>query len=275
MADGVIQLVTSGQRLILDAAGDGRAVSWNIDGHEVLGRKSSALIDYGMYAMGPWAGRINNNLVTVDGHTFSMPITHDRWALHGTTLGRSCRVVEIDQDADEARAVTETDLGRTWPWKGVLRSTWHLHRGGLDTELEVIAKDETFPSVVGWHPWFQRTIAGVDAIWTLSEPKLAERRDDYSFTGQLVDLTAPHGTFDDAFRSNGSACIAWPGVMRIDIVNSHPWFVVFDREPTLLCIEPQTGPPNGINDGLGDPIAWTQLDDPIRMRTTWAITREA
>lgn len=273
-----LRLAVEGHRIELDLDGDGRAESWQVDDLELLGAKSADPVEYGMYAMGPWAGRLSDNGFDYDGTRVQMPVTHAQWALHGTTLTRRCVVVDhvASSETATATAIVDVDLGPTWPWPGVLRAHWMLTHDALRTRLELIASEGEFPGVVGWHPWFIRTIQGRNAIWTLEGAQIAERDDDYRLSGRLRDVTAEPGTFDDAFHvANGRACIAWPDLLRIDISSSHRWFVVFDREPGLLCVEPQSGPPNGLNDGLGDPILTATPGRPIVLETEWRISRGA
>jgi aldose 1-epimerase len=59
----------------------------------------------------------------------------------------------------------------------------------------------------------------------------------------------------------------------MDVTSSHDWFVIFDTLPNVVCIEPQSGPPNGINDGLVAPVAMVRPGQPITLVTTWRLTR--
>ena len=226
-----------------------------------------------MYAMGPWAGRINDNALSIDREVIAMPATYRDWALHGTVVGRSCRVVSHEQGATHAAAVIDVDLGPTWPWPGSLRAHWRVEADLLRTRLELIAHRDAFPGVVGWHPWFRRELRGASARWSVDGALLAERADDYRLTGRLVPPDREPGTYDDAFRGTGSATLCWPGELEVQIESSAPWFVVFDMLPRYLCIEPQSGPPNGVNDGLGEPIAWARPGAPVALETVWRLTR--
>lgn len=262
-----------GHHIELDIAGDGRAVHWRFDGEELLGGPSPDPVEHGMYAMGPWAGRLDANTVRIGDDAVVMPPTYREWALHGTVVGAQCRVVDHVQGDAHAIAVTEVDLGPSWPWPGMLRSHWRLDAEHLRTTLELIALEEPFPGVVGWHPWFRRELRGAPAAWAVDDALLAERADDYRLTGRLVPVDRDPGTFDDAFRGRGTASLTWPGVLGIEIESSAPWFVVFDMLPGFLCVEPQSGPPNGVNDGLGAPIGWSRPGQPLVLDTTWRIRR--
>ena len=268
----ILRLEAGEHRIDLDTAGDGRAISWMVGGEELLGARSSNGYEFGMYAMGPWAGRLRGNAVHVDGSVHAMPATYGPWALHGTVVGRRCTVIEEWHEDASAHAVIDLDLGPSWPWPGTLRAHWRLEADTLHTRLELIAHDAPFPGVIGWHPWFRRELRGSSAGWLVEGALLAERDDDHRLSGRLLPVDRGPGTFDDAFRGTGSAALSWPGVLDLSIESSEPWFVVFDMLPEFMCIEPQSGPPNGVNEGLGDPIGWALPGQPLTLDTAWRIT---
>lgn len=273
--DTALRLAVEDHAVELNTALDGRAVSWRFDGEELLGGPSADPFEHGMYAMGPWAGRLDGNALRVGDGVMAMPPTYREWALHGTVVGRTCRVVAHEQAAAHASAIIDIDLGPTWPWPGTLRAHWHVEADLLRTRLELIAHDEAFPGVIGWHPWFRRTLRGSSASWRVDGALLAERDDAYRLSGRLRVPDREQGTYDDAFRGTGSAILRWPGVISLETHSSAPWFVVFDMRPEAVCLEPQSGPPNGVNDGLGDPIARARPGQPVVLETVWRLSRES
>ena len=256
----------------LDIAGDGRAVSWLFGGEELLRRSSEELFGFGMYAMGPWAGRVAGNAVTVQGRDHPLEPTYRDWALHGTVVGGSCVVVAQGHGEGFANAVVDVDLGVTWPWPGTLRAHWQVDAETVRTRLELTSLRVPFPGVIGWHPWFRRSIGGSSAAWSLEGALMAERDDDYVLSGRLISPTRGAGTFDDAFRTLGVARVTWPGVIDMAVENSAPWFVVYDMPAEFFCVEPQSGPPNGVNDGLGDPIVVVEPGRPLVLDTIWRLS---
>lgn len=267
-----MQLAVGDHIVVLDIAADGRATSWRFGGEELLGGPSSDPVEHGMYAMGPWAGRLDDNAVRTDADRIDMPATYGGWALHGTVVGRPCRVLAYEQGSATAAAVVEVDLGASWPWPGALRAHWRVEADVLRTRLELIAHRDAFPGVIGWHPWFRRELRGASARWSVDGAQLAERADDYRLSGVLIPADREPGSYDDAFRGTGSARLSWPGVLELAIESSAPWFVVFDMLPGYLCIEPQSGPPNGVNDGMGDPIGRALPDQPLVLDTVWRLS---
>ena len=125
------------------------------------------------------------------------------------------------------------------------------------------------------HPWFKRRLGdGTGAQWSLPDPLLAERMEAFRLSGAMTPIDLSRRAFDDAFLVEArAACIEWPGQLRIDLSSSHPWFVVFDELPDFICIEPQSGPPNGINDGLVAPVTLVAPGQPLELVNEWRDTR--
>jgi len=94
---------------------------------------------------------------------------------------------------------------------------------------------------VGWHPWFrtpQRAITNFNAML---------KRDEFGITtSERVDV--PLGDVDDCFLEPNE----WPRVttdgITLEVASDCPFWVRFDAPFGDVCIEPQSGPPNGIND---------------------------
>ena len=271
----LVTLVAPGISITLDLALGGRATSWLVDGCEVLGAGSSVPLENGMYPMAPWAGRVRDNLLRHADGTYPLPPSHGEWALHGTVLTAPCRLLRCTSTGEGAEATTVTDLGPDWPWAGRLTSTWRVNALGVTTVLTLETEGEAFPGVLGWHPWFKRRLGdGPAARWHLPDPLLAERLEGFRLSGKLTPADLSSRVFDDAFFVEGrSASIEWPGHLRIDLVSSHPWFVVFDELPDFICIEPQSGPPNGINNGLVAPVTIVAPGQPLELVNEWQVTR--
>lgn len=70
----------------------------------------------------------------------------------------------------------------------------------------------------------------------------------------------PHGVL---------ATLTWPGELELKISSRAEWVVVYDEQPEAVCVEPQSGPPNGLNSlpRLVSPV------DPLEISTTWTWRR--
>lgn len=251
-----------------------RATRWSVGGRELLARHADDPVERGMYPMAPWAGRIRGNAVQWDGRRHELPPTYDLWALHGTALSRAARVLEYHQDAVSAALVARIDAHPGWPWPMAVDIGWSVTERRVTTTITVHALAEPFPVVVGWHPWFRRELgAGGSIEWWLEATQRLERGSDHLPTGRLLDYDPAAGPFDDAFVvPGGRAGVRWPGVLAIDVESDGGWFVVFDELPDAACVEPQSGPPDGLHDGYGRPVAVAAPGRPHVMVTTWSIS---
>jgi aldose 1-epimerase len=260
-----VRLSSGPHTVVVDVEAGARATSWTLDGVELLGGAGSGPVEYGMYPMAPWAGRLRGNQVTWNGRQHPLPISHDGWALHGTCLDRPGRVIE--QDA--TTLVVRFDEHPAWPWRAAVQLSWRLESTTLVTTLEVEALDEPFPAVVGWHPWFRRDLGtGGELEWGLEATEQLVRGADHLPTGERIPYDPDAGPFDDAFVvPSGRAWLRWPGALAVDVASEGGWFVVFDGRPEAVCVEPQSGPPDGLDGshGVAEPGA------PVTMRTTWSL----
>jgi aldose 1-epimerase len=126
----------------------------------------------------------------------------------------------------------------------------------LHAELEVHAGDRPMPAIVGWHPWFPRVLrdasgaaAGEPLVVDLAAGGMLRRGPDGLPTGEVV-RPIPPGPWDDCFvEVAGSPGIHWPGALEVRIASDVPCWVVYTEREDAVCVEPQTGPPNGLNTG--------------------------
>jgi len=274
MPAGPIALHCGELSISIDLAHGARAVSLRCDGEELLGGNSADPVEHGMYPMGPWAGRLLGNEVHADEQSWPMPVNYGPWALHGTVLDRPWEVVGLMQESDHAWLAARTELGEHWPWRGSMELTWSLHRSILRTSLILRAHGSEFPAVIGMHPWLRKTTRFGEAQWQARGAVMAERRPDFSLTGELVTDPPIHGTLDDAFLvPDARAQVSWGHGLSLEIHQSHQWFVVYDAHPQLLCIEPQTGPTDGLHDGaFGSPVL-VSPGKPLTQHTAWTFRR--
>jgi aldose 1-epimerase len=150
---------------------------------------------------------------------------------------------------------------------------------------------DSFPAQVGWHPWFLRHLAGPDTgadAEAGAEPEggreragtatadagvaisftpewQEERGADHLPTGRR--LAPGPGPWDDCFGMPGGVdvTLTWPERLELKITSRSEWVVVYDEQPEAVCVEPQSGPPDGLNTlpRLVTPI------DPLELSTTW------
>ena len=59
--------------------------------------------------------------------------------------------------------------------------------------------------------------------------------------------------------------LTWPERLELKVASRAEWVVVYDEQAEAVCVEPQTGPPNGLN---SRPHLVTRIQ-PLEISTTW------
>jgi aldose 1-epimerase len=252
------------QRLVLEAGGarvlvlpeaGGRLGSLVVDGRELLVTDSlDGPIYWGCYPMAPWAGRIDRGRFTFDGRGQQLPLGMPPHAIHGVVYDRAWTVTG---DAELA-----IELDERWPYRGRVTQRFALAPGELLVTMTLDAA-EPMPAVLGWHPWFRRVLAPVELAFHPGE--MLVRGPDGIPTGERV--TPPPGPWDDAFTDLAAdPVLEWPGQLRLTIGSDAPWWVVYSQPEDAICVEPQSGPPDGLN---RSPRV-VQPGEPFTMTMRWA-----
>lgn len=228
------ELTQNNMSVAIDAEAGARISSFIVNGSQILTTQSEDTFGWGMYPMVPYAGRVRDATFTFNGNAYSLPAVTNGHALHGTVMHKSWNHIE----ADSTSAVFETSLGSNWPFRGDCKHKIELLSDRLRCELSITA-GEDMPVQVGWHPWFRQGIAHTDFNAML-------RRDsDGITTAERVQPATEN--VDDCFLEPN----AWPrvvvGDITIEVASDCPFWVRYDAHSGDVCIEPQSGPPNGIN----------------------------
>lgn len=103
------------------------------------------------------------------------------------------------------------------------------------------------PAQLGWHPWFNKPESldfTATAIHRRDADGIASARPQA--IGQLS-----WGDLDDCFTDVDENLTITIGGRRLRLRSSCRQWVVYDRPTHATCIEPQSGPPNALND---DPV---------------------
>ena len=140
---------------VVAPAEGGRIASLRIDGLETLVTEGWGPLAWGAYPMVPWAGRLADGILRWDGAAHRLP-THlaPPHAIHGTLLESPWDVAEATPEA----VVMTAHLDDPWPFGGTVVHRVQLAEDRLEATLEVRAEAAVFPTIVGWHPWFVRTL---------------------------------------------------------------------------------------------------------------------
>lgn len=268
MTDGPLVLEAGDARLTVDPAQGGRMTSLVVAGQELLVTEGYGPIRWGCYPMAPFAGRIRDGRFTFRDREVILPLNLPPHAIHGTVFDRPWT-------AQGPERLT-IDLGPDWPFRGRVDQVVALRPDGLDVTLTLDA-DEPMPVSLGWHPWFRRRLIGTAALPLGPSPpielafapgRMLERGPDGLPTGAWV---APGPLpWDDCFGDVVAAPrVTWPGVLTLTLSADASYWVVYDESADGVCVEPQTAPPDAVNQpAIGAP-AMAAPGRPITTTMTW------
>jgi galactose mutarotase-like enzyme len=265
--DRMLRLTAPGVEVVVDLAAGGRLASFVVDDRELLLTEGPSPMGWGSFPMAPYAGRVRDGRFEFRGRHHDLPMLVPPHAIHGTVLDRSWRITD-----DRTIA---TELGPSWPFPGRAVQRFDLEAGRFTSRLEVHA-DEPMPASIGWHPWFRRLprlIRGTDPAPAIGPAELELdagamfRRDETGIvTGELV-IPPPPGPWDDCFADlRSSPVIRWPGFLELTIESDCPVYVIYTMPTDALCVEPQTAPPDVLNESP----AIVEPGRPLSAEMTWS-----
>ncbi|TJZ42255.1 aldose 1-epimerase [Streptomyces piniterrae] len=269
-SDGV-RLAAGDAELTVHPDNGCRIGSLRVGGLELLRQGAK----YGCFPMVPWCGRIDHGRFRSGAELHQMPVNSPPHAIHGT--GRNLRWHTARSSATAAAFTYDlADPAAPWPYPGTVTQLVELAEDGrsLTLTLGVEASGDSFPAQAGWHPWFVRNLAaagaesgtGASAQLDFAAEWQEERGADHLPTGRR--LVPKPGPWDDCFGMprGVDVTLTWPGLLELKITSRAEWVVVYDEQDAAVCVEPQSGPPNGLNTlpRLVTPI------DPLEISTTWS-----
>lgn len=228
----------------------------------------------GCFPMAPYAGRVRDGVLAWRGQLYALPRTAAPHAIHGTVVDVPWQLASCT--ASQARL--EVALDARWPFRGRVRQELHLHPDRLVASL-VLEVEQEMPVVLGLHPWFRRQLVRGGPVEVLVEDgRQYVRGPDGTPTGQLVPLRP--GPWDDCLTDlPAPPGLHWPGALTLTWRSSGKDWVVFDELPDVVCVEPQTGPPDAVRLGraqvvpaggsarLDVELAWVRDDPPGQARS--------
>lgn len=261
-----LRLDAPGVSVVIDLAAGGRLASFAVDGHEILLTEGFGSIGWGSFPMAPFAGRVRDGRFTFRGRRYNLPIAMPPHAIHGTVLDRRWRVLDDGS--------ISTDLGPSWPFAGRSVQRFELARTRFSCRLEVHA-DEPMPASIGWHPWFRRVpspVAEGEAPTSRASLELELdagamfQRDGAGIATSELLVPPPAGPWDDCFTDlRHPPLLRWPGFLELTIESDCPTWVVYTMPTDALCVEPQTAPP----DALNQRPAIVEPGQPLIAEMTW------
>ncbi|NBN96010.1 MAG: aldose epimerase [Actinobacteria bacterium] len=223
----------------VDALRGARLSSLRIAGRErlVAHSRGASATSWGAYPMVPYAGRVRRGKFQHAGREHQLPLNFGAHAIHGTVFDVSWSTLEHSP----TRIMLAASLGDRWPFSGHVTHEITLDsvQQSVTCTLEVTTTGESMPAQVGWHPWFVRP-ARLDVDFA----EMYVRDADYIATAQRIP--PPAGPWDDCFTgSRRSPEITFDDGTRIVVDSDCDHWVIYDMPTHALCVEPQSGPPDG------------------------------
>ncbi|MCG8966043.1 aldose 1-epimerase [Streptomyces sp. CL12-4] len=261
MSNEPITLTAGDAEAIVLPGNGGRIGGLRVGGTELLRQGDR----YGCFPMVPWCGRIREGRFRDGAAVHQMPLNSPPHAIHGTARDGAWRTARVTGN----EAVITYDLVDPWPYSGRVTQVVALAEDALTLRMSVETYESSFPAQIGWHPWFNRTLDGADVAIAFDPAWQEERGDDHLPTGNRTDPKP--GPWDDCFGmpDGVDVTLTWPGRLELKVTSPEQWAVVYDEQEAAVCVEPQTGPPNGLNTL---PRLVTPLE-PLEATTTWSWTR--
>ena len=239
----MIRLDNGTSRLLVDPSAGGRIASLSVRGTELIAGPTGddgeprPGLEWGLYPMVPFAGRVRNGQFGFAGVRHSLEPRAHPHAIHGTVDDAAWEVISTD-----ATTVTMVcSLGPRWPFRGLVTHRIVLSAGMLRLVLALRA-EEPMPAQVGWHPWFRRP-ASVPLDFAQWLPRDADGMPGPPTAGGMPSSGDP---VDDCFVADGRPVALTVDGVRLGLSSDCSHWVVYDGAAHGVCVEPQSGPPNAI-----------------------------
>lgn len=199
------------------------------------GRTTSMM--WGSFPMVPWAGRIRHGRFAFQGVRHQLPINLDDHAAHGVAFEMPWRVDAHSSVRAELSLALPDDA--RWPFGGTSRQCFEVGENWLRMRLSATAGAQAMPFTIGWHPWFRKPDR-IDFSPAKAYPRDAEG------IATLPLVAPPAGPWDDCFVNRDPVVLHRAGQTLRLTSDCHHW-VVYDEPAHGACVEPQSGPPDGLN----------------------------
>lgn len=244
-ADGMLAKRAGRALILVDPERGGRLFSLSVDDVELLGGTvpppgAPPEIFRGSFVMAPFVGRTALGSFDFQGTTWRMPTNYGRHAMHGFVFDRPWHVQDDSLVAD---------FDGRWPFGGYVRQRFDLTEDRLSVTADVCNDEREMPAIVGFHPWFTRRTADERAASFTFSPA-AHVVCDADGIPVSVEKGRGRRPWDDSFVDvYHRPTITWAGGPHLTIDSDSRHWIVCETLPDAFCIEPLSGPVNGLATG--------------------------
>lgn len=219
--------------------GDPMVATDYLIGHDHPSMSTVDPFSWGCFVMVPFCGRVREGRLRFGTDEFRLPRRFGPHAMHGTAVDLPWDVV----DRSTSHVSLTCGLGPKWPFAGALRHDITIADDGVVLVLTLTAV-ESMPAQLGWHPWFRRPLD-----YSVPFAAMLVRDVDGIATSRRTPVVPENrGSFDDCFVDRQGPIVMHYEAGDLALTSDCSHWTIFDRHPEGVCIEPQSGPPNGIND---------------------------
>jgi aldose 1-epimerase len=189
--------------------------------------------------MVPYVGRVRSGKFSHEGNVYQLPLNFGEHAIHGTMFDVCWSTIE----QSPTHAVCVASLGSRWPFVGSVMHEVRIDQSerSVTCTLTVSTDSPSMPAQVGWHPWFVRP-----ATLRVDFAEMYVRDSSYIPDGRRV--APPVGPWDDCFiGARQTPMVQFDDEMCLFIESDCDHWVIYDMPTHALCVEPQSGPPDGFS----------------------------
>lgn len=212
--------------------------------------------------MFPFANRVYNGKYAFNGKNYQLavndPTTNS--SLHGLVYNQTFEVFKIHEDQDKLSVTLVFDQKQEtpgFPFMFSLYVTYSFHTNYLEMQVKIVNNSEqTFPFTLGWHPYFKQSLSSKNQIKLFNGSEITFNND---FEYQMIPLNSStlvigNNTYDHCYlvRSDKIKFENEAYSMEMKLGNDEHFIQIYTpSNKEYVAIEPQTGPANSFNNGLG------------------------
>lgn len=230
------------------------------DGLDVLRAASQATrdpLETASFALVPYANRIAERLLMVDGQHHRMPhnFGDHPHALHGVGWQSGWRVADTTDDC--LTLTLDHQPGPAWPWTFRVEQQLAVDNSGFSATLTLTnVDDRAMPAGLGFHPYLPRAATArlsfdAKAMWLSDATQIPVRRVDPRHFG---DWSAPRfldvKDLVDHYYEGWDGCARLAddhGVTTISAIGARGIHLYLPPNADFLCLEPVSHGPDAFN----------------------------